>query len=100
VYPICIPYDSNFNRTNAHHSNLYYCASIAALRSLAVHKGYRFVGTNSIGNNAFFVREDYAKQFVSSSLLHIVDGDTWVVDGFCSGSCPKRKPHNYMVTQN
>jgi hypothetical protein len=71
VYPICTPYDSSFDRTKAHHSNLYFGASIAALRSLAAQKGYRFVGTNSPGNNAFFVREDYAKQFVDSSLQHI-----------------------------
>lgn len=71
VHPICAPYDSSFDRTKAHHSNLYFGVSIAALHWLAARKGYRFVGTNSAGNNAFFVREDYAKQFVDSSLLHI-----------------------------
>jgi hypothetical protein len=71
VFPVCVPYDSSFDRTKAHHSNLYLGASIAALRSLAARKGYRFVGTNSAGNNAFFVREDYARQFVDSSLRYI-----------------------------
>lgn len=71
VYPISTPYSSNFNRTESHPSNLYFGASIAALRSLALRKGYRFVGTNSAANDAFFVREDYAKQFVSRSLRHI-----------------------------
>jgi hypothetical protein len=71
VYPISTPYERNFDRTKAHHSNLYYGASIAALRSLAQRKGYRFVGTTSAANDAFFVREDYAKQFVDSSLQHI-----------------------------
>jgi hypothetical protein len=71
VQTISTPYDPSFNRTKAHHSNLYFGASIAALRSLAVKKGYRFVGTNSAGGNAFFVREDYARQFVDSSLQHI-----------------------------
>jgi hypothetical protein len=61
----------SFNRTKAHYSNLYFGASIAALRSLAAQKGYRFVGTTSAANDAFFVREDYAKQFVDSSLQHI-----------------------------
>jgi hypothetical protein len=68
VHPIGTPYESRFNRTKAHRSNLYFGASIGALRSLAVQKGYRFVGTNSSANNAFFVREDYARQFVDSSL--------------------------------
>ena len=68
MYPISIPYYANFNRTTAHHSNLYFGASITALRSLAAQKGYRFVGTTSAANDAFFVREDYARQFVDSSV--------------------------------
>ena len=71
VHPLSTPYAPSFNRTQAHHSNLYFGASIAALRSLAVKKGYRFVGTNSAANDAFFVREDYAQRFVDSSLQHI-----------------------------
>ena len=71
MYPICTPYDRNFNRTTAHYSNLYFGASIAALRLLAVRKGYRFVGTTSAANDAFFIREDYAEQFVDSSLQNI-----------------------------
>jgi len=70
-YPISIPYDAAFNRTSAHHSNLYFGASITALTSLAARKGYRFVGTTSAANDAFFVREDYATQFVDSSIQHI-----------------------------
>jgi hypothetical protein len=71
LHPISIPYDPGFSRAKAHHSYLYFGASIAALRSLATRKGYRFVGTNSAGNDAFFVREDYAKPFVDSSLRSI-----------------------------
>lgn len=71
VHPICTPYDEHFSRTEAHTSNLYFGASISALRSLATKKGYRFVGTNSAGNDAFFVREDYACRFVESSLQSI-----------------------------
>jgi len=68
VHPICTPYDQHFSRRKAHPSNLYFGASIAAIRSLAAKKGYRFVGTNSAGNDAFFVREDYAGRFVERSL--------------------------------
>lgn len=70
VHPVSVPYDPSFNRTKAHRSNLYFGASIAALRSLAVKKGYRFAGTTSAGFNAFFVREDYAG-FIDGSLLDI-----------------------------
>jgi hypothetical protein len=71
IHPISTPYDQYFSRTKAHPSNLYFGASIAALRSLAAKKGYRFVGTNSAGNDAFFVREDYASLFVEGSLEQI-----------------------------
>jgi hypothetical protein len=60
--PVAVPYQPDFYRTLAHHSNLYWGASIVALRSLAVRKGYRFVGTNSSGSNAFFVRQDFAER--------------------------------------
>ena len=46
-------------RSSAHHSNLYYGASLAALTHLANKKGYALVGCNSNGNNAFYVRRDH-----------------------------------------
>lgn len=55
---VSIPYDPKFQRTKAHHSNLYYGASLAAFAHLAEEKGYALVGGNSAGNNAFFVRQD------------------------------------------
>jgi hypothetical protein len=55
---VTIPYDRNFNREKAHHSNIYYGASLPALRLLGIRKGYAFVGCNTGGNNAFFVRKD------------------------------------------
>jgi hypothetical protein len=58
LYPITIPYRPDFHRTTAHSSNLYWGASIAALRFLARQKGYELAGSNKAGTNAFFVRED------------------------------------------
>lgn len=55
---ITIPYDAQFVRASAHHSRIYYGASISALRSLGERKGYKLVAANSAGNNLFFVRED------------------------------------------
>ncbi len=55
---VTVPYAADFERTRAHHSNIYYGASLAALVALGRRKGYAFVGTNSAGNNAFFVRAD------------------------------------------
>jgi hypothetical protein len=53
---VTVPYDPNFDRTRAHYSNLYWGCSLPALCHLAERKGYLFVGSNSAGNNAFFVR--------------------------------------------
>lgn len=55
---ITVPYDKNFYRTKAHFSNLYYGASLPALYELSKSRGYSFVGCNSAGNNAYFVRND------------------------------------------
>ena len=60
LYPITVPYDPAFRRGHAHHSNLYFGMSLPALRLLAERMGYAFLGTNSTGLNAFFVRLDYA----------------------------------------
>lgn len=59
---ITVPYKSDFNRTRAHHSNLYWGASLAAITSLAKDRGYSLVGTNSAGQNAFFVRQDLVNE--------------------------------------
>lgn len=59
---ITVPYDPAFQRTQAHHSNLFFGASLRALCTLAVEKGYRFVGCNRDGVNAFFVRQDQAER--------------------------------------
>lgn len=65
IWPISVPYEPHFVRTRPEFRNLYFGASIAALRSLASRKGYQFLGTNSGGVNAFFIREDYASRFES-----------------------------------
>ena len=55
---VTVPYDPNFVRQKAHYSWSYYGASLAALVGLGKTKGYAFVGSNSAGNNAFFVKSD------------------------------------------
>jgi len=55
---VTVPYNPNFSRTDAHYSNLYWGASVNAFASLANSKGYALVGSNSAGNNLFFVRRD------------------------------------------
>lgn len=55
---ISIPYQSDFVRGKAHHSNLYAGASLPALHYLASQRGYAFAGCNLAGNNAYFVKRE------------------------------------------
>ena len=55
---ITIPYDPKFYRTDKHHSNLYFGASLKAIEHLLSEKGYKLVGTGMTGGNAYFVRND------------------------------------------
>ena len=57
-HPISVPYLPDFARHKAHSSYLYWGCSLKALCLLAEKKGYDFVGSNSNGNNAYFVRKD------------------------------------------
>jgi hypothetical protein len=57
-HAISVPYDPAFQREKAHHSNLFWGASIRAFASLAARKGYALMGSNAVGNNLFFVRSD------------------------------------------
>ena len=51
-------YDDQFDINKAHFSGLYWGASIGAFNYLAEQKGYSLVGSNTAGNNIFFVRND------------------------------------------
>ncbi|MCP4006999.1 MAG: FkbM family methyltransferase [bacterium] len=55
------PYDENFDRYQNHALGWYHGASLAALASLGRAKGYTLVACESSGFNAFFVRDDLAK---------------------------------------
>lgn len=55
---VTVPYDESFDRRKAPVPWVYFGASLRALCWLAERKGYAFVGCNSNGVNAFFVRRD------------------------------------------
>ena len=66
---ITVPYDPEFYRTKAHFSNLYWGSSLKALYLLALKKGYEFIGCNSAGNNAYFIRKDKMNDHVRAVSL-------------------------------
>ncbi|MFZ3060711.1 MAG: hypothetical protein WA102_13375 [Candidatus Methanoperedens sp.] len=67
-HAITIPYNPTFDRTKAHYSNLFFGCSLKALCLLAEKKGYIFVGSDSSGNNAFFIRNDKIGNIKSVSI--------------------------------
>lgn len=71
---ITVPYKKNFIRKNEHYSNLYFGASIKAFINLLNKKGYFFIGTNSSGNNGFFVKRNFShsiKKSIKSKNIYI-----------------------------
>lgn len=74
---VSIPYDPAFDRTATHHSRLYWGASLRALCHAAQRKGYLFVGSDGVGHNAFFVRED-----VAGGLSVATPAEGWVESRF------------------
>jgi hypothetical protein len=56
-----IPYQADFFRLDADPTSTYWGASLKCLYLLAQDKGYEFVGCNSNGNNAYFIRKDKLK---------------------------------------
>jgi len=57
-HELTIPYSESFDRTSAHYSNLYYGMSLRAAVRIMNQKGFIFVGSNLVGNNAFFVKSE------------------------------------------
>lgn len=53
-----IPYAADFERFSVHPSGFFAGASLRALETLGEKKGFRLVGCDSTGTNAFFLRDD------------------------------------------
>ncbi len=71
---ITVPYKENYIRSKEHYSNLYYGASIKAFIDLMKKKNYFLIGTNSAGNNAFFLKKNIwnkAKKFVVKKKIFV-----------------------------
>ena len=70
---VSVPYAPTFDRTAAHHSTLYFGASISAFAHWAGEHGYRLIGSTAQGVNAFLVRDD-----VAGDLPSLSGADAWV----------------------
>ncbi len=65
---VTIPYKPDFVRTISHKSNLYAGTSLMSLCDLAEQKDYAFIGCNSAGNNAYFVKKKALKNIKELTL--------------------------------
>ena len=73
---VTVARDDSFDRTSKHYSWLYYGASLKAFVDLLRKKDFEFVGTNRVGNNAFFVKKELRNQFsleISSDFSEYTD---------------------------
>lgn len=86
---IAVPYDPEFIRSQKHYSNLYWGASLQALINLSKKKNYEFIGCNTAGNNAYFIRKD-----LITDEIHPVS----VEDGFVESKFREsRSPENELT---
>jgi hypothetical protein len=74
THAVSVPYDPAFDRHKAHYSALFWGASIGAFTHLARKKGYALLGSNTAGNNLFFVRKDRLGRLapVTAEEAHVV----------------------------
>lgn len=60
---VTIPYQEDFVRSRSEYHNIYYSTSLPALIYLAKGKGYTYIGSNKVGTNAFFVKNEFRSDF-------------------------------------
>ena len=64
LHELTVPYDVFFSRTKKHYSNLYFGCSIKALIKLMNEKNYTFIGTGSMGINAYFIKNELKSKVI------------------------------------
>ena len=65
---LTVPYKKKFIRSKEHYSNSYFGASLRAIINL-LKKEYLFIGTNSAGNNAFFINKRHSK-YIKNNIIN------------------------------
>lgn len=83
-WPVTVAYDPNFRRFDKHPSGFYHGCSVAALEKLGKNKGYRLVGCDSSGTNAFFLRDDVTAPNVATLMPSVAyrPHRNWLGRGF------------------
>lgn len=67
-FPLTVPYDKSFVRSEKHYSNLYWGANLKAFDFLLKKRNYIYIGSNSQQLNAFFVKRELIEKYIPSLL--------------------------------
>lgn len=96
-YDVSVPNLEKFDRASYHHSGLCYGMSLRALVRLMKIKGFYFIGTNTLKNNAFFINEDYPFKdyFINFNEIDYLDLETYT-DSVFSESRDRSGKLNYL----
>lgn len=76
-HSVSIPRNDEFNRSNFHYSNLFWGASILAYVNLLSEKGFKLIGTNRVGCNAFFIDSSLSDKFQALNSFKLEDLVDW-----------------------
>jgi len=95
---ITVPNISNFDRTKYHYSNLCFGMSFRAAVNLMDKKGFYFVGSNFLKNNAFFVSKRYKKKVYFKNLT--IDNTRSNIESNLRESRNRKYKLNYLSDKN
>lgn len=76
---VTVPYHDQFEPGFVDGYGIYSGASLAAFNKLAKQKGYRFIGVEQSGYNAFFLRNDVSADYFSEEDITVIDQLPFVV---------------------
>ena len=95
---VTVPNISNFDRTKYHYSNLCFGMSFKAAVNLMDKKGFYFVGSNFLKNNAFFVSKKYKKNVYFKNLK--IDNTKSNIESNFRESRDRKNKLNYLSGKN
>ena len=95
---VTTPNIPNFDRAKYHYSNLCFGMSFKAAVNLMDKKGFYFVGSNFLKNNAFFISKKYKKDRYLKNLK--IDKSKININSYFRESRNKSKKLNYLSGKN
>jgi len=77
IKEVTVPRDDEFDRHKKHFTGLYYGASLKAYINLLSNKDFIFIGTNRVGSNAFFVKNNLLHNFKIAAPINLEKYVDW-----------------------